>query len=418
MALKQTLSVPSLDYWDGNSAASDNWIIEGAPSIDEGVYYFRNGSSNLFMDIQGNGTSNGANVQQFAYGDYPSEQWQLTYRGDGYYTVRTFVAASKNMVLDARSNCVAGAQVVIWEYDSIYVEHLWRILPQSNGSYKLVPKKNVALSLSVENPGNGNNAKVKLENHNSTSQQTWFIEGKQTITHAATYYIKNSSSNKYAINDAQYVKQEKYSSGVSGDHYFYFDYVSDGYYKIRYQTNGGHYFKIASDNRINLSLNGSADNQLFKILPNSDGTYRILSKSSNDKQGIGIESGADYLYQKSSLDATCNWILTTVGNPKPTITFAPTTTDSVNVGESIPILAIINPSTANQKVHWVSLNTNLATVSQITNLSAAITGQSRGDVIIRAYYVDKSGNVDYSEYKDIVVTVKQLVTSVSINEGS
>lgn len=83
-------------------------------------YYLRAKHSNKCLDLQGSGFTNGTHFQQYDQGD-PSELFKITLQSNGYYTLETtLVGATQTMVMDGRSNCVAGAQVILYEYSSSY----------------------------------------------------------------------------------------------------------------------------------------------------------------------------------------------------------------------------------------------------------------------------------------------------------
>ena len=89
-----------------------DWIYSGRS------YYLRNKNSGMCMDLVRSGTTNKTELQQYPFG-YPSELFCIKENEDGYYIIETtLVGASGRMVLDGRSNCVAGAQVILYEYDA------------------------------------------------------------------------------------------------------------------------------------------------------------------------------------------------------------------------------------------------------------------------------------------------------------
>lgn len=81
-------------------------------------YYLRVKKSNKCLDLQGSGVTNGTHFQQYKQGD-PSELFKITLQPNGYYTLQTtLIGAGGTMVMDGRSNCVAGAQVILYQFDS------------------------------------------------------------------------------------------------------------------------------------------------------------------------------------------------------------------------------------------------------------------------------------------------------------
>ena len=80
------------------------------------------------------------------------------------------------MVMDGRSNCVAGAQVILYPRVSEAPEQDWYFRRNDDGTYCISPKKNVYLNLAVEGSSTSNNAKVKLEARASSDNQKWYLE--------------------------------------------------------------------------------------------------------------------------------------------------------------------------------------------------------------------------------------------------
>lgn len=145
------------------------------------VYYLRNVNSGKYLDLQNNGTTNGTNFQQYSYVSSPcAERFKVIKRTDGYFVFVSDYATTPTtpaMVMDGRSNCVSGAQVILYKFVYEAPEQIWHVKKNSNGTFSLSPKKNVYLNLTVEGGSIANNAKVKLasRDYDSPSQQ-WCLE--------------------------------------------------------------------------------------------------------------------------------------------------------------------------------------------------------------------------------------------------
>ena len=148
-----------------------DWIYSGRS------YYLRNKNSGMCMDLVRSGTTNKTELQQYPFG-YPSELFCIKENEDGYYIIETtLVGASGRMVLDGRSNCVAGAQVILYEYDAGCTEQQWRIRINSNGTFCLSPRRNLSLNLAVENSSKASNARLKLAKADASAPgQQWYID--------------------------------------------------------------------------------------------------------------------------------------------------------------------------------------------------------------------------------------------------
>ena len=105
-------------------------------------------------------------------------------------------------------------------------------------------------------------------------------------------------------------------------------------------------------------------------------------------------------------------VYVTVGTSKTKVTkvTASVGKTSLYVGEKTAISAKVTPSKAtNKKVHYTTSNTNVATVSS----SGVITAKAPGTATIKVIANDGS-----NKYAKITITVKQQVTSISLNTKS
>lgn len=281
-----------------------------APDLKSGYsYYLRAKHSDRCLDLQGSEVSNGTHFQQYDQG-YPSELFKITLQSDGYYTLETtLVGASGTMVMDGRSNCVAGAQVVLYQYDSTCSEQRWEIRQNSNGTYCLSPKKNLSLNLAVENWSYGNNAKVKLEakNDNMFNQQ-FYIEDQEramNILGNEVYYLRNVNSGKYLD-----LQNNGTTNGTNFQQYPYISTPCAERFKVIKRTDG--YFQFLSDyattSTTTMVMDGrsncvagaqvilynfinGANEQIWHVKKNSNGTF-CLSPKKNVYLNLAVEGGS------------------------------------------------------------------------------------------------------------------------------
>lgn len=163
------------------------------------TYYLRNANTwNMYLDLQASGTTNSTHFQQYP-GYYASELFRLKYQAGGYYTLETtLVGASGRMVMDGRSNCVAGAQVILYQETSNSPEQRWHLRRNSNGTFSIAPKKNVYLNLAVDPPSTESHAKVKLANRNdSDPSQQWCLEPAYVRDYDWSYVLYDANQFSY-----------------------------------------------------------------------------------------------------------------------------------------------------------------------------------------------------------------------------
>ena len=109
----------------------------------------------------------------------------------------------------------------------------------------------------------------------------------------------------------------------------------DGYYYILSQLSDGktYYLDVAdgkSDDGTNIQIftNNKSSTQLFKFIPNPDGTYYIVTRATRDKGGLGVsgaskDNGANVIQWTKNGSADQKWIVTAIGD----ITAPVTTTE-------------------------------------------------------------------------------------------
>ena len=126
--------------------------------------------------------------------------------------------------MDGRAACVAGAQVILYDYSSQYTEQLWKITKNSDGTFSLTPKKNLNLRLAVENGSLANNAKVKLATAANVNSQKWVFEAAPATTY--TVEMDNDDSSSLVTNPAKDLSNPL---------------PIPGYYNVSYITGSNHF---------------------------------------------------------------------------------------------------------------------------------------------------------------------------------
>lgn len=257
------------------------------------TYYLRNANTwNMYLDLQASGTTNSTHFQQYP-GYYASELFRLKYQAGGYYPLETtLVGASGRMVMDGRSNCVAGAQVILYQYVSDAPEQLWFIRQNSNGTYCLSPKKNLSLNLSIEGGSHSSNAKVKLANKNDADpSQQWYLEEPVeavSLLDYTQYYLRNVYSGMYLD-----LQGNGTTNGTNLQQYPYYAWPGSERFEIMQEEDG--YFTIETTIADNMVLDGRSNcvagaqvilyqetsnspEQRWHLRRNSNGTFRIAPK--------------------------------------------------------------------------------------------------------------------------------------------
>lgn len=289
-------------------------------SISAGTTYFlRNAKSGLYLDLQASGVVNGTHFQQYPYGD-PSEMFLITALGGDKYQIRTTLTnASGTMVMDGRSNCVAGAQVILYTYNSSYTEQQWKIESNTDGSYCISPMKNTSLNLTIENGSTASHAKAKLAVKNSSDlSQRWFIEpyaGTSGVGSTnAKFFIRNKGSGKYvdlyrnAVTSGTHFQQYQFADNSSAREKFWITSFNKGYVQISTtEASGGTMVMDGSPNcvagaQVILNENDGTTEQYWYFRRNDDGSYWI-SPSKNVYLNLAVENSSTANNAKLKLES-------------------------------------------------------------------------------------------------------------------
>ena len=108
---------------------------DGQIQVDSSkTYRIVNRNSGKALNVVGGSTSDGASIEQYSYGGWASQQWQLTALGNGFYKI-TNVNSGKLMDIYAASTA-DGAQNIQWTSNGGWNQQ-WLILDIGNGYYKI-----------------------------------------------------------------------------------------------------------------------------------------------------------------------------------------------------------------------------------------------------------------------------------------
>lgn len=115
-----------------------------------------------------------------------------------------------------------------------------------------------------------------------------------------TYAFRNAGSGLYLeADDSKAEAGTNVQQGTSGARYWTLLDAGNGYYKVYSELGDGKsllldldYGKTDNGTNIGIWTDTDSDAQSFKFVANGDGTYAIVTKSTHDKSGIGIDSGS------------------------------------------------------------------------------------------------------------------------------
>ncbi|SET07795.1 RICIN domain-containing protein [[Clostridium] polysaccharolyticum] len=236
---------------DCNVSNSDS--STSAKKLD-GVYYIKNGSSKLYLDVYNGQTSDGTNIRQWSYNGCEAQKFKLVSDGSGNYYVLTGASGYKSCLDVDSGSSSDGANIMQWncwggEMQKFKVEDL------GNGKFAFYTKASnyrSCLDLYEVSPNAG--ANICQWNYWGGEGQQWILEPATSgDSIEGTYFFKNCSSGLYLD--------------------VYNGQTSDGTNIRQWHFNG-------------------CDAQKFKIVSDGNGYYSILTGASGYKSCLDVDSGS------------------------------------------------------------------------------------------------------------------------------
>lgn len=363
------------------------------------AYYIRNAKSGLYLDLQASGTTNGTHFQQYTFGD-PSEVFTLISVSTDVYAVKStfYNAEGRSMVMDGRSNCVAGAQVILYNYLSGATEQAWRFTKNSDGTYSLSPQKNPSLCLAIEGGSTASHAKAKLAAKNTSDlSQRWYFEYVPDATGVTStgmeyFFIRNKHSGLYL--DLQR------SSTESGTHFQQYQFGQNGCPSEKFTISDRNGYglietslksRMVMDGRSNCVAGAQvilyprvseAPEQDWYFRRNDDGTYCISPKK-NVYLNLAVEGSSTSNNAKVKLEARASsdnqkWYL-----------------EPVSAADFQPKYMFPDPE--NGVTPYRNVSSGYKTSERPTHYALDIIGKN-ADISYQKIYSPTSGTVVFSNY--------------------
>jgi hypothetical protein len=142
----------------------------GYPAAN-GTYQIVNRKSGLAMDVSGQGTANGTQIDQWPYAAQGNQQWTLTSLGNGQYQI---MGIQSGRSLDVNGSSTAdGAKVQIWDYLNGANQH-FALIPTDSGYFRIAPAHSDK-AIDVYGASTANGAKVDQWTSNGGTNQQWIL---------------------------------------------------------------------------------------------------------------------------------------------------------------------------------------------------------------------------------------------------
>ena len=260
--------------------------------IENGVYKISTALSKYKMlDVSDGSKKNRTIVKLWSTENVENQKFEITYIGDGYYTIK---AVHSGKVLDVADGSKAN-KTQVQQYESNGTDaQKWKIVDAGNGYYNLISKCN-GLYLDVANAETSNGTKIQVYKGNGTKAQKFAfkkiekIEGKQTIKDGV-YKISTALDNNKVLEVKDSSKSNRGNIQISKydgrtNQKFVVKYVGNGYYTIT----AGYSQKVldvadgGTKNKTNVQQYASngTDSQKWIIKDAGNGYYNIISKQND-----------------------------------------------------------------------------------------------------------------------------------------
>ena len=252
--------------------------------LENGTYVIRSAINNEYvLDVDSASQTSGANVQLYEYAGATNQRFNITYLGEGYYTI---TAVHSGKVLDvANAGQTAGTNV--WQCTPNGADaQKWLVKYVGNGYYNLISKCN-GLYLDVTNgiAANGTNIDVCYGN-GSNAQKFTFMKHDPNVEEGI-YQIESAINSNFVLDvnlgsKTSGANVQLYEKVTANRQRFNILYMGNGYYEIVALhsncvldvANAG---QTAGTNVWQCNKNG-ADAQKWILKDSGDGYYNIISK--------------------------------------------------------------------------------------------------------------------------------------------
>ena len=271
---------------------------DGSASVVEGVYKLKNVNSGLYMDVADGSSENGANIRQWEGNGYDAQKFKIVSNDDGYYYLLTGASGyTKSVDIDSGSGA-DGTNVLQWDYWGGDMQ-LYKVVQNGDGSYSFLTKVSENKSaIEVYDFGTSSGDNIAQWEYWGGPAQCWNLEVVSADVAEGIYYIKNANSGLYLdVADG---------SSENGANVAQWEYNGSDAQKFKLVPNGdGYYYVLTGASNYTKCLdieNGSRDDganvlqweywggdmQMYQVILNDDGTYSFLTKSSSRRAALEI----------------------------------------------------------------------------------------------------------------------------------
>ncbi len=306
-------------YNKNNTIAQKFYLInrtpmQGEQSIKDGIYKIgSNINSSQVFDITDGSLDNGKQIQLWNNWEATQQNFEIKYKGDGYYTIRSNLS---NKVLAVNTANVENGTSIIQQEEQGTDQEKWIIKNEGNNTYSLISKcNNYYIDVPSANCSNG--IKIQMyENNGTNSQRFQLIQiGAERTIEDGTYRIALFNKENIGLdidgaskdNCANVLIWEWNKNNIQKE--FNLQYIEeDGCYIIT-NINSGKVLDAENGGTTNYTnvwqyeYNGTAAQKWF-ITKDNNGSYSIHSKTSGlclDVENGNLTNGSNVrLYESNN----------------------------------------------------------------------------------------------------------------------
>ncbi len=307
--------------------ASQRWVFtpileNGTSTIVDGVYEIASAAnSSEVLDVVAGSTAPGANVTLWTNYQAARQRWQVTYLGNGCYSLRAFHSGQALDVV--ASGKEEGTNVTQWSWCATDNQQ-WVIQDAGDGTYRIASRTS-ALSLSAAGASDGSN--VYTDSYTGAASQRWVFtpavpDGSRTLMNGI--YEISSAANSSEVLDVVAGSTTPGANVTLWNCYhdnrqrWRVSYLGDGFYSLRAVHSGQSLDVVASGKDPGTNVTqwswSSTENQQWVIQDAGNGTYRIVSRCNGlSLTASGASDGSNVYVSGYSGGADQRWSFTEIG---------------------------------------------------------------------------------------------------------
>lgn len=317
----------NVQQWNDNGASAQRWYIK---ETGTGSYYLISACNGLCLDVAGANLNQGTNVWMWSMLGSGGQRFVFNSVGSGQAiqngVYRIAVAQNRNLAVDvAGMSGSDGANIQLWSKNGCAAQE-FRVTYKGNGVYSIAAECSGKM-LDVSGGGITAGTNVQQWGANGLSPQEWYIKDAGN----GSYYLISKCNGLYLDITGCDIKQGTnlwcwYGLASDGQK-FVFERVdngrtiNDGYYTIASALNENLMVDVSGGNagngtNIQLWTKNGMDPQKFYVHYLGSGTYEINTFSGKrlDVAGAGTEAGTNVIQWESNNGNQQKWYIRSTGD--------------------------------------------------------------------------------------------------------